>query len=297
MASGPSLTVALPYATAPLRFVRAALKSLVQQEFTGWKGVVVDDSPGGNFEVKALVSEFRDSRLRYVRNAGPHGIGHAWNACADQVNAELFCLLHDDDELDPVYLTTMLRLAEAHPDASVYFCGATIIDDTGASCFSLPDFVKRIIAPRAEPIILQGSGGIGRLAVGDFIMCPTMTYRTAKIATRRFSTEHSFVLDYRFVLEILAGGGSIVGTHRRAYRYRRHGGQWTRSVSISGHRFREEIELLRELEVLAAQRNWPTVRRLAKLRPLVRLNVAYEILRGVVERRSLDKEKLRYLVA
>src|SRR5579871_3858713 len=106
----PRVTVAVPFAGGSLDFLRRALESLSAQDFGVWAAVVLDDTQGGSEAAASLVGAWGDSRLRYLRNKGDHGIGNAWNACIEAVQSELFCLLHADDELEPAYLSTMVEL-------------------------------------------------------------------------------------------------------------------------------------------------------------------------------------------
>lgn len=290
------VTVAIPFAREPIEFVRAALNSLLAQDHTNWVGVLLDDSPAGSPAVAQLVASYGDARLRYTRHEGTHGIGNAWNACMDHAQTELFCMLHTDDELEPSYLSGMLALADAYPQADCYFCAVAIIDENGKPCFSLPDAIKEVIAPKAEPMRLEDRSGVARLTVGDFILAPTIVYAKSKIGGRRFSPRHSMVLDLRFLLELLLDGGSIVGTHRRLYRYRRHATQQTSQLSASGKRFAEELEVFREIEHEAKARGWSFVRLLAIARPIFRLNAVYQLLRDLRARRTrAAANKLRYV--
>lgn len=268
------ITVAVPFARESLDYVRLALRSLFGQDFREWTAFLLDDSPGGAPEVERLVNSFGDTRLTYRRREGTHGIGDAWNACVAAAETEFLSLLHSDDELEPHYLSTMLRLAKRAPTASAYFCGATVIDRYGRPCFSLPDRAKDLIEPRSEPVVVHGPQGIGRLIVGNYIMCPTLMYRLAEIGDRRFSSNHRFVLDFRFTLGLLVDGGTIVGTHAKAYRYRRHQAQATALLSKAGDRFQEELDLFREVETIAALRGWRRVQRIAHARPIFRINAA-----------------------
>ncbi|MGB7047598.1 MAG: glycosyltransferase family A protein, partial [Candidatus Cybelea sp.] len=159
-----TVTVAIPFARERIDFVRCALDSLLAQDHTNWRGIVLDDSPEGSAELASLVASYADLRLRYTRYDGPHGIGQAWNACLEAVETDLFSLLHTDDELEPWYISRMIRLAEQYPSAAMYFCRANIIDDQGSSCFSLADKIKDAITPNTEPVILTGADAIRSLA-------------------------------------------------------------------------------------------------------------------------------------
>lgn len=268
------VTVALPYAREGMDYLIRATDSLMGQDFKGWHGFVMDDSIEGNEEIASIMSRYGDERITYRRNNGPHGIGNAWNACIDATDTELFCILHTDDELEPDYLSTMVRLSGSQMGANLYFCGATVIDKDGKLCFSLPDRVKELIEPGDEPVIIHGPEGIRRLIVGNYIMCPTIMYRRSAIGSRRFSPDYRFVLDFRFTLGVLFDGGTIVGTHRRAYRYRRHEAQATAQLSRAGGRFQEELDLFREVEDIASKLGWDRLARAARSRPIYRTNAA-----------------------
>lgn len=272
--SVPSISVAIPFAGGPIEYFHSACNSLRNQDVLGWNAVVVDDTPAGSVDVASAINRWKDPRITYRRNRGLHGIGNAWNACMEEGDGELVCLLHADDELETNYLSTMVQLAQSHPEASLYFCGATIIGADGDECFSLVDRVKDFIRAKDEPIVLRGQSAVVRLVVGNFIMCPTVMYRRSRITGLQFSDQHRFVLDLRFNLAVLFGGGSIVGTQRKLYRYRRHEAQATAVLSSTGQRFAEELQLFREIGDSASARGWQRVAIAARARPLFRIHAA-----------------------
>jgi len=257
-----------------MQYLCSAWESLRSQDFLGWNALVLDDTPGGSPNLAELVGGWNDSRIAYRRNDGRHGIGAAWNACMEAIDGELFSLLHADDELEPDYLSTMVNLARDHSSAALYFCGATVVDAAGRPCFSLPDRTKDLIRAKGEPIVLSGAASIERLIIGNFIMCPTVMYRRSVVRGRRFSERHRFVLDLRFNLGVLFDGGLIVGTNRKAYRYRRHWAQATAQLATTGDRFAEELELFREIGKAASEQGWRRVAIAARTRPVFRIHAA-----------------------
>lgn len=265
------VTVAIPYYREGLDYLTRATNSLQGQDFSAWRALIIDDSPLGERQIPSAMSSYKKP-IGYKRNVGEHGIGNAWNACIDGTDTELFCILHSDDQLEPTYLSRMIRLARRFPEASMYFCAATTIDPQGGKVFSLPDRVKDFICPRSEPIIVEGAKGVARLMIGNYIVCPTIMYRRSKIGTRRFSTSHRFVLDFRFTLGALFDGETIVGTHQRLYRYRRHEEQATAQLRKTDQRFQEELDLFREVERAAVDIGWNNVARWARMRPTFRIN-------------------------
>jgi glycosyltransferase involved in cell wall biosynthesis len=267
------VTVAIPYYREGIEYFSCAVKSLMNQTFEGWRGIVIDDSPDGEPKLESVIAR-SGKRIGCARNEEPHGIGNAWNTCLEAAETELVCILHSDDEYEPAYLSRMTELAIRFPEASMYFCGATIIDDLGHDTFSLPDFVKELIRPPTDPIIVEGEAGISRLMVGNYIMCPTLMYRRSRTGGRRFSRTHRFVLDLRFTVGALFDDEKIVGTSTRLYRYRRHPQQATKVLSTDGLRFEEELALFRDVQKLSCDRDWCRAARAAKLRPTYRLNAA-----------------------
>jgi hypothetical protein len=101
------------------------------------------------------------------------------------------------------------------------------------------------LQPAGEEFVLSGTSAIARLCVGDFINCPTLVYRDTTIAQRRFTESYRFVLDLDFIMTTLLEGGTIVGTARRLYRYRRHAAQQTALLSRQTQRLDEETAYYR----------------------------------------------------
>jgi glycosyltransferase involved in cell wall biosynthesis len=238
----PRVTVLVPCCREPEALLRAALDSLVRQTVTDWRAILIDDAPhDGGYQ--RIVASYADPRLSYCRNPGAHGIAPAWNFGVGRVDTEFFSFLHADDELEPDYLETMLALANDRPDASLYACGATVIDGRGRAYLPLGDAVKRLIAPRGAVSVLEGAPALTRLLVGNFLFCPTFLYRTAKVGTRLFDGRYRFVLDLAYSSGVLLDGGRIVLTKHAAYRYRRLAASGTQQYTASGSRFDEELQI------------------------------------------------------
>ncbi len=234
-----TLSLTIPYYQGE-HFLTQAIESVLRQRNPNWTLLVSDDSPGEQ-GVGDLVARYRDSRIRYRKNAATLGLAGNWNACLNESAGDLVTILHADDELLEDYCDVMLRAARDHPDAVCYFCDAVIINERGRRIFSLPDMVKHFIRPSASgPLVLSGPRGIAALLHGDFIMCPTVCYRRDRLRDRRFDERWRFVLDLDFFTRLLAGGEKLVGIPTAAYAYRRHAGSataqrtWSTSSQLRG---------------------------------------------------------------
>jgi glycosyltransferase involved in cell wall biosynthesis len=269
------ITFAIPFHRG-LAYLREALDSVRAQDGAEWRCFVVDDrgEPGG---VAELVASFGDARIEYRANAATLGITANWNRCLDLAETEFVTLLHADDRLRPEYAATMLALADAHPDAVAVCCDAEIVDAAGRARFSLADTVKRRLVPAGEPWRIAGESGLRALARGDFVMCPTLAWRRARLGARRFEATWKQVQDLELLTRLLLDGEAIAGTRRRAYLYRRHAASATAVQTGDLSRFEEEIALLDRLALLARERGFESAARVAERKTIVRLHLAVRV--------------------
>jgi glycosyltransferase involved in cell wall biosynthesis len=292
------ITFAVPFYRGT-DYLERAVRSAAAQTAPDWRLVVADDSPDGSGA--AVVERVGDARVRYSRNARTLGMAGNWNRCLDLVDTPLVTLLHADDELLPNYAAVMTAGAASHSDAAALYCRAVVVGPTGAPVFSLADRVKDFIAPRAAgPTRLAGPAGVAALLRGNFIMCPTVCYRTDRLRGRRFDPRWRFVLDLDFFTRLLTDGDAIVGLPDAAYAYRRHAGNATAEYTETLLRFEEEAALYDELAAEARRRGrgWEAVGRVGRGKRILRLHLLYRIAADVARLRpGPAARKARYLAA
>jgi glycosyltransferase involved in cell wall biosynthesis len=247
-----------------------------RQSSPGWRLIVCDDGPEPG--IGELVASFNDTRIRYERNARNLGMAGNWNRCLDLADTDLVNLLHNDDELLPNYVAEMRAAGQAYPDAAAFFCRAKVIDAAGKETFSLIDYAKRFLQPRtAGQLVLQGKSAVESLMHGDFIMCPTVCYRKCRLPAERFRAEWKMVLDLDFFTRILLAGGTMIGVSAVAYAYRRHAANATTAYTDSLLRFEEESRLHDRMAVIARQRGWPGVARVAAAKRVIKIHLVFRI--------------------
>jgi glycosyltransferase involved in cell wall biosynthesis len=279
------ITFAVPFYRGA-DYLDRAVRSALTQTVPDWRLVVSDDSADGGGA--AVVERVGDARVRYRRNAHTLGMAGNWNRCLELADTPLVTLLHADDELLPNYAAVMTAGAAAHPDTAALYCRAVVVGPDGAPTFSLADRVKGLIAPRTTgPTRLAGPAGIAALLRGNFIMCPTVCYRTDALRGRRFDPRWRFVLDLDFFTRLLAAGDAIVGLPETAYAYRRHAGNATAEYTETLLRFEEEAALYDELAAEARRRGrgWEAVRRAGRGKHIVRLHLLYRAAADLVRGR------------
>jgi glycosyltransferase involved in cell wall biosynthesis len=287
-----ALQISIPFYSGR-DYLARAIESVLAQTSPEWRMTVLDDAgPEGDL-TDWLHTRFPDPRIAYVRHASNLGMAGNWNAGLESGDAEWVTLLHSDDELLPHYVATMQKAAREYPEASLFFCGARIIDAHGHPAFSFADSVKGFLIPsRTQIVRLFGEEGVAALMRGNFIMCPTVCYARSRVP--RFDSRWKMVLDLDFYFRVLRKGAEIVGLPETAYAYRRHSENATTKYTENLLRFEEEVALYREAGAQSASQ---TVQRVAQARWIIRLNLLYCVFRDLVRLRlGAAVSKIRFLL-
>jgi len=233
------LTIVMPVYNGA-RHLREALASLLQQRA---RVICVDDA--STDDSAAIV---RASGAELVQNERRLGLAENWNRCAELVTTPFFVLGHQDDVYEPGYAAAMLALLDAHPRAFMAHCKTMAIDDDGRTIATPAARYKESLWPHHDPYEEGAPAGLARLARGNFIVAPSVMFRTeAARAIGRFSP-FAFVPDWEYWLRGLLAGWTIAGTHRRLVRFRRHAATATRALERTLDRYREEIALQQWIE-------------------------------------------------
>lgn len=283
-------------------YLREALQSVQAQTDPHWTLRIFDDSidPAQANGAKNLVAELNDSRIQYAKNPQNLGLAKNWNQILDYASTHghtLVNILHDDDRLLPIYVESMKALAKKYPNATGYFCKCEVIGADGKKVFSLPDWYKEQIIPKAPEIVLEGIRGIGPLLHGNFIFCPSVCYNLKNLKQDRFEPEYRMVMDFEFTLRALFKGGSWVGTYQNVlYQYRRHNEAQTSKLTQNLVRYEEEMALYRKMQSELLKAGQPDLARIAGNFLSLKLNLCSQILQSVIRLRwTLTLRQLRML--
>jgi glycosyltransferase involved in cell wall biosynthesis len=119
-------------------YLWGAIRSALAQAGSSLPHVVVveDCGPDAKLE-KDTLAEYGD-RIRYVRNSSRRGLSDNWNACIEACRTPWLCILHDDDLLEPNFVTAMNELSAAAPDRALYYGLCRVIDAGGMTIGSAP---------------------------------------------------------------------------------------------------------------------------------------------------------------
>lgn len=114
-------------------FLYECIGSILSQTYKDFELIIVDDASPQ--DIKGVVSQFSDSRIRYYRNEKNCGAIHLvdnWNICLSYANGEYVICMGDDDKLLPNCLETYNELMTLYPGLDVYHGLSEIIDDDSA---------------------------------------------------------------------------------------------------------------------------------------------------------------------
>jgi glycosyltransferase involved in cell wall biosynthesis len=125
--SDPLVSVVIPVWNAAA-FIGETVKSVLQQTFTDYELIVVNDGSPDTPELEAVLCPYRDS-LKYLRE-GHKGAAAARNAGLRVARGTFAAFLDADDSWLPTYLDRQVAFLKAHPDVDLVYANARITGDS-----------------------------------------------------------------------------------------------------------------------------------------------------------------------
>ena len=243
------------------------------------------------------MTEYGHPKILYERNSVPLGIGRTWNRAVDLAKSEFVTLFHADDVMEREFVAHSLGVFEARPNVAAVHCRTRLVDSRGRAQTSLSQLVKAMVRPhfRNNQILLSGDSGLASLVRADWIMCPTLTYRSRIIKELRFDESLIFALDLDLLGRFLLAGHSIVGINAVDYKYRVHSQSQTSLLTKTGERFREECYVINQLGSEALKRGWHRSHRLANRKTILRLHLFWKIVLSTLQGRLKLAKRLTEL--
>jgi glycosyltransferase involved in cell wall biosynthesis len=109
------------------------IRSVINQTFPDYEHIIVDDDDNIGETGKA-VSQFNDSRIRFLKNERSKGPAGAYNTGIINSKGRFLLFLDDDDEYYPEFLERMYRTFSAKPNVGFIWSGIMLVkeSDTGS---------------------------------------------------------------------------------------------------------------------------------------------------------------------
>lgn len=123
------------------RFIAETITSVINQTYTNWEMLIVDDCSKDNTE--EIVSGFNDHRIKFIKNESNMGAAASRNRAIRESKGEWIAFLDSDDLWVPDKLESQINFMCKHKYA--FSCGySTCIDEESKSLHVLDKCPKKI---------------------------------------------------------------------------------------------------------------------------------------------------------
>jgi glycosyltransferase involved in cell wall biosynthesis len=155
----PKISVVVPVYNPPLKFLKLAIESVLNQIYSNWQLCISDDC-STSLEVKRYLDALSrtDQRIRVVFRESNGGISAASNSAAELATGEFLAFLDHDDELHRDALAEIAILVADDPTIDVVYTDEDKIDIRGRRYD--PNF-----KPNWSPELLMATNYINHLSV------------------------------------------------------------------------------------------------------------------------------------
>jgi glycosyltransferase involved in cell wall biosynthesis len=124
-------------------FISAAIQSVINQTFTNWEMIIVDDASEDN--TCAIIQDFIaiDNRIKLLQHSQNLGTGVARNKGIKKATGNYIAFLDADDVWEPHKLETQLVFMEAHKIA-ISYSSYELIDEQGNALNKIVEALPRV---------------------------------------------------------------------------------------------------------------------------------------------------------
>lgn len=212
----PRISILLPTWNTPLKYLRIAIASVLDQDYPNWELCIVDDG-STSVDLPAYLDELPalDSRIRVERMTENGGISVATNRALEIAGGEFVAMLDHDDVIDPDALIEVVAALQADPGLDAVYTDQDYIETDGSAGESL-------LKPDWAPLL-----ACGVMYIGHLLVVRRAIARDVGGFDRRFDR----VQDFEFMLRVSERTRRIHHVPKVLYHWRRIPG----SVAYDGN--------------------------------------------------------------
>ncbi|MEH1874364.1 glycosyltransferase, partial [Nostoc sp.] len=128
----PTISLIMPVFNTPVRFLREAIESVLNQVYPYWELCIADDSSTDTY-VRQILEEYslKDSRIKVVFRTENGHISRCSNSAIEIATGDFIALLDHDDLLTPDALYEIALVLNKHPEADMIYSDEDKIDENG----------------------------------------------------------------------------------------------------------------------------------------------------------------------
>ncbi len=126
----PKVSIVLPCYNGA-KYLRASLDSVLNQTFTDWELIFVNDCSSDNSGDIATEYATRDKRIRVINNKTNKKLPGTLNVGFDVARGQYLTWTSDDNICKPNWLSTLVQYLDTHPSADMVSANTDLIDADG----------------------------------------------------------------------------------------------------------------------------------------------------------------------
>jgi hypothetical protein len=216
----PLISILIPTFNTPVRYLKAAVDSVMAQTYPNWELCICDDSSEEESTLAALRELERgpDRRIRVSYRAANGGISRASNDALAMARGDYVAMLDHDDELLPDALLRIVQSIDQDPDVDVLYSDQAYMSAEGEE-------QEPLLKPDWSPRLLWGVMFVGHLLV---------VRREVASAVGGFRPQFDNVQDFEFMLRVSEKTRRIRHVPEILYFWRRAQGSVSRKGDAKG---------------------------------------------------------------
>lgn len=113
----PKVSVLMPVYKTPENFLREAIESILNQTYTDFEFLILDDCP--DEPVESIVKSYHDMRIKYAKNSENLGIARSRNKLMDMAQGTYFAVMDHDDIALPDRFAKEVAFLDSHQEVGV----------------------------------------------------------------------------------------------------------------------------------------------------------------------------------
>jgi GT2 family glycosyltransferase len=128
----PKISIIMPVYNAPLKYLKEAIESVIQQNYTNWELCIADDNSSES-KVKKIIHSYsvKDSRINVNYRTTNGHISAASNSALELVTGDYILLMDHDDLLAENCIAEVVLAINQHPMVDIIYSDEDKIDEQG----------------------------------------------------------------------------------------------------------------------------------------------------------------------
>ena len=205
----PAVSVILPAFNCG-RWLGLAIESVLQQSFTDFEFIIINDGSTDNTE--QIIHSFYDQRIMYVKNIKNEGLIYSLNRAIDLSEGKYIARMDSDDICRPERLAKQKLFLDQNEDITVVASTVELINEQGENTGPWKLDQQTITPRQIKKALLKQ----------NCVVHPTVMVRAGILKTLEYKSYQKNIEDYDLWLRMLSRGHKISKINEPLLLYRIH---------------------------------------------------------------------------